>query len=67
MLLEVAILNIIAGKESEFETAFRQAEPLIMAMDGYVSHQLQCCLENSSRYVLFGQLVDVGSPYPRFP
>jgi heme-degrading monooxygenase HmoA len=52
MILEVAILNIIAGKECEFEAAFRQAEPLIMAMDGYVSHQLQTCLENPSRYIL---------------
>ena len=52
MILEIALLNVIAGKEAEFEAAFQQAQPLIMAMDGYVSHQLQRCLETPNQYVL---------------
>ncbi len=52
MILEVAILNIRSGLTSEFETAFQQAAPLIAAMPGYVSHELQKCVENSDRYIL---------------
>ncbi len=36
----------------EFEAAFRQASPIIASMKGYLSHELQCCLENPNRYVL---------------
>jgi heme-degrading monooxygenase HmoA len=52
MILEVAILNVITGKEADFETAFRLASKIISSMPGYLSHQLQRCLENRSRYVL---------------
>ena len=51
-MLEVAVLNIIPGKESEFEAAFRVASAIISSMTGYVSHQLQYCVENESRYIL---------------
>ncbi|HET9905297.1 MAG TPA: antibiotic biosynthesis monooxygenase [Anaerolineales bacterium] len=52
MILEVAILDVIPGKETEFEAAFVQAAPIIASMDGYVSHQLQKCLERQYRYIL---------------
>jgi heme-degrading monooxygenase HmoA len=52
MILEVAILNVVASKEGEFEAAFKRASNIIASMPGYVSHQLQRCLENRSRYVL---------------
>jgi heme-degrading monooxygenase HmoA len=52
MILEVATLDVRAGQEQEFETAFRKASAIISGMGGYVSHQLQRCLENKSRYVL---------------
>lgn len=51
MILEVAILNIIAGKETEFEAAFHQASKIITEADGYISHQLQRCIENQSKYI----------------
>jgi heme-degrading monooxygenase HmoA len=51
-MLEVAVLNIIPGKEAEFEAAFRDASAIISSMAGYVSHQLQHCVENESRYIL---------------
>lgn len=51
-MLEVAILNIIPGKEIEFEAAFRTASAIISGMPGYISHQLQQCVENNSRYIL---------------
>ena len=52
MILEVAILDVKPGKEKEFEQAFAQAQDIISAMNGYLSHQLQQCIENSSRYIL---------------
>lgn len=52
MILEVAILNVKAGQEKEFETAFSVAQQIISAMKGYHSHQLQKSIEMPSRYIL---------------
>jgi heme-degrading monooxygenase HmoA len=52
MILEVAILDVRSGREAAFEEAFSQAQSIISAMDGYISHSLQHCVENSSRYLL---------------
>lgn len=52
MILEVAILNIRAGQAAEFEAAFTGAAHLISSMPGYVSHELQKCIENPDRYIL---------------
>jgi len=55
MILEAAILDVITGKEQEFESAFEKASPLIASMDGYISQQLQHCMETSYRYLLLVQ------------
>jgi heme-degrading monooxygenase HmoA len=52
VILEVAILNVRPGMTAAFEAAFREASLIISAMPGYVSHQLQRCIEAPSRYVL---------------
>jgi len=52
MILEAAILDVIPGKENEFESAFAKASPIIASMDGYISHQLQHCMEVPNRYLL---------------
>jgi len=52
MILEVAILDVSPGQESEFQAAFANASPIISAMQGYVSHQLQRCVEKQNRYIL---------------
>ncbi len=52
MILEVAILNVKPGQEKEFEAAFGKAQAIISSRQGYVSHQLQRCIEQSSRYIL---------------
>lgn len=52
MILEVAILNVRAGRAAEFEAAFRRAEPIIASMPGYRGHQLRRCIEVPDRYVL---------------
>ena len=52
MILEVAILDVIPGQEAQFQTAFTEASSIISSMQGYVSHQLQRCLETQNRYIL---------------
>ena len=52
MILEVAILDVIPGQEKAFEAAFNQAQAIISSMEGYISHQLQRCLEKENRYIL---------------
>jgi len=52
VVLEVAILNVKPGQEKEFESAFATAQEIISSMPGYVSHELQQCLEKNSRYLL---------------
>ena len=52
MVLEVAILNVKPGNEKAFESAFYQAQAIISSIPGYLSHQLQKCIEKKSRYLL---------------
>jgi len=52
VILEVALLDVIPGQTVQFEAAFQQAAPIIASMPGYISHELQRCLEASSRYAL---------------
>ncbi len=52
MVLELAILEVRPGQESDFETAFREALAIIQSMPGYRSHELGRCVEKASRYVL---------------
>ena len=52
MILEVAILDVKPSQEQEFEKAFGNAQKIVSSMNGYVSHQLQKCIEKSNRYIL---------------
>ncbi len=52
MILEVAMLNVIAGEERAFEAAFAEATTIIASMDGYLGHELQRCMEDRSKYLL---------------
>ena len=52
MILEVAILKIKNGLSSDFEDAFSRAEKIISKMEGYVSHQLNKCIEEKDKYIL---------------
>jgi len=52
LILEIAMLDVKIGQEAEFETAFEKAQKIISSMNGYISHQLQKCLENPNRYIL---------------
>ena len=55
MVLEVAILDVIEGEEESFEIAFQTAQAIIASSQGYISHQLQKCIEKSNRYILLVQ------------
>ncbi|MDJ0704453.1 MAG: antibiotic biosynthesis monooxygenase [Leptolyngbyaceae cyanobacterium MO_188.B28] len=50
--MEVAILDVKPGLAPEFESAFKTASSIISSMPGYISHDLQRCLETANRYIL---------------
>lgn len=52
MILEVAVLNVRQGQSGAFEEAFRKAQKIIAAIPGYVSHELQRCIEDNDKYLL---------------
>jgi heme-degrading monooxygenase HmoA len=52
VILELAILDVKSGSEADFEAAFKEAQQLIMRIEGYISHSLQKCVEKQSRYLL---------------
>ncbi len=52
MILEVAILDVISGRESDFQRSFAEAREIISSMPGYISHELKRCIEKPSRYIL---------------
>ena len=52
MILESAILDVKPGETDAFETAFARAQRIIAASPGYLSHELQRCIEKPNRYLL---------------
>ena len=52
MILEVAVLNVRAGQNGEFEAAFRKAQAIIAAAPGHISHELLSCVEKENQYLL---------------
>ncbi len=52
MILESAALQIRSGQSAAFELAFREAQTIIASVPGYISHELQRCLEREGHYLL---------------
>ncbi|WP_082311107.1 antibiotic biosynthesis monooxygenase family protein [Paenibacillus sp. FJAT-27812] len=52
MILEVAVLQVKAGLADEFERNFKKAQAIISSMNGYISHELQKCIEEDQKYIL---------------
>jgi heme-degrading monooxygenase HmoA len=52
MILEVAPLQVKPREASRFEVAFLQAQRIIASMPGYISHDLQRCIERPNEYLL---------------
>jgi heme-degrading monooxygenase HmoA len=55
VILEVAILDVKPGLDKEFEIAFKTASAIIASISGYISHELQRCIETANRYILLVQ------------
>jgi heme-degrading monooxygenase HmoA len=58
MILESAVLDVRPGQAREFEAAFEQAQRIIAASPGYLSHELRRCIEKPDRYLLLGPVVE---------
>lgn len=50
MILEIATLSIVPGRQREFESAFREARQVIVQADGCGAVSLQRCIETPGRY-----------------
>jgi heme-degrading monooxygenase HmoA len=59
MILEMARLNVKPGMAEQFEAAFKQAQAIISSMPGYISHELQRCVEVEREYLLLVRWVSV--------
>jgi heme-degrading monooxygenase HmoA len=55
MVLELAVLDVKPELVDGFESTFREASQYVAATPGYVSHELQRCLEDTNRYILLVQ------------
>ncbi|WP_257347473.1 antibiotic biosynthesis monooxygenase family protein [Pseudalkalibacillus decolorationis] len=52
MILEAVMLQVKQGMEGEYEKTFRKASEIISSMKGYISHELQRCMEVEGKYLL---------------
>jgi len=52
VILEAAMLNVRAGQSAAFEETFQKAQQIIASAPGYLSHELQRCLEVENQYLL---------------
>jgi heme-degrading monooxygenase HmoA len=52
LILEVALLDVLPDRTDEFEKAFAEASEIISSARGYLSHELQRCVEKPERYIL---------------
>ena len=52
MILEHAVLDVVPGREAEYEVAFAEARSIIASMPGFVSLRLERCIEVPNRYLL---------------
>ncbi|MEM6445535.1 MAG: antibiotic biosynthesis monooxygenase [Cyanobacteria bacterium J06642_2] len=51
-VVEIATIEIESGEQDQFEQAIARAYTYLRSSPGYLSHQLQQCLERPERYVL---------------
>ncbi len=52
MIIEHALLSIKKGEEAAFESAMREALPLIAATDGFIAIEVRPCIEMAGQYLL---------------
>ena len=46
------MLEVLSDRTGEFERAFAEASAIVSAAPGFLSHELQRCIEKPGRYVL---------------
>lgn len=59
MILELAIINIKEGENSDFEKSLEKAQSILIQSEGYVSHEFKKCMENENRYILLIKWIDL--------
>jgi heme-degrading monooxygenase HmoA len=52
MVLEVALIDVLAGREDEFAAAYREGHPLLATTPGCRSVRMTRGVESASRFVL---------------
>lgn len=52
MILEAVMLQVKKDIEENYEDDFRQASKIISSLPGYISHELQRCMEVKGKYLL---------------
>lgn len=52
MILEAVMLQVKKNIEDNYEDDFRQASKIISSLPGYISHELQRCMEVKGKYLL---------------
>ena len=52
MILEVAMLQVKAELEIQFEKDFKLAGKYISSVKGYIKHDLRKCIEQKNKYIL---------------
>ena len=55
MILEHAPLDVIPGREQDFEAAFAEAKAIISSMPGFRTLRLERCIERPNRYLLLAE------------
>ncbi len=55
MILEVAMLEVIPGKEAAFEQDVEKAGVYISSIKGYIKHSIRKCLEQPNKYILLAE------------
>lgn len=51
MLLEIVIMTVKLDRLAEFEAVFPKAAAVSASTPGYISHELQRCVETKGRYI----------------
>lgn len=52
MIVEHAVLEVVAGEQQRFEEVFAEAKAIIASASGFRSLRLERCVEEPSRYLL---------------
>lgn len=52
MILEAVMLQVNPTLVENYENAFRQASKIISTIPGYITHELQRCMEAKGKYLL---------------